>query len=163
MSAVVQPQPPKFQDHQFNLEFEIKEPKERIWQWLNRPETFTDTQVPPYKVEFYSPDPDNIPDGFHEGVLNIHHGPFINFAGILGKIEDQSYRDLQYYHGSYALSLRWIRPYRLEFWLEDGDADHSKVKMRLSSWVKPWIANFWTGCQKLFWSRFKGWMGRSLR
>lgn len=161
--SLVQPQPPRFQDHRFNLEFEINESKEKIWTWLNKPETFTDTQIPPYKVEFYSPDPENIPNGMNEGVLNIHHGPFINFAGVMGKIEPNQYRDLQYFHGSYAFSLRWIRPYRLEFWIEEGKNKTSKVRMQLSTWVRPWISGIWTSFQKLFWSRFEGWMKRSLR
>ncbi len=161
--SIVQPKPERFQDHQFNLSFEINQPREKIWSWLNRMETFTDTQIPPYKVEFYSPDPKTIPNGFHEGVLNIHHGPFINFAGVMGKVEENTYRDLQYFHGSYAFSLRWIRPYRLEFWLEDGDNATSRVKMRLSSWVKPWIAKLWHSMQKRFWGRFEGWMSKSLR
>lgn len=161
--SLVQPIPEHFQNHQYELNFKVNRSKESVWQWLNKMETFTDTQIPPYKVEFYSPDPNKIPNGFHEGVLNIHYGPGINFAGVLTKIEDFKYRDLQYYHGSYALSLRWIRPYRLEFWLEEVSPDLLAVRMRLSSWVKPWIAGFWTFVQKLFWSRFKGWMSRSVR
>ncbi len=161
MSTLIQPCPQGFNKHEFTREFRTSHSRADVWRWLNSPETFTDTQVPPFKVEFYSPDPSTIPNGFHEGVLNIHHGPLMNFAGVLTTIENDRYRDLQYYFGSYALSLRWLRPYRLEFWLEDA-ADATVVKMKLSTWVKPWIAKTWTALQSLFWSRFGRWMNKAV-
>ncbi|MEM9325832.1 MAG: hypothetical protein AAGA85_09255 [Bacteroidota bacterium] len=162
MSTLVQPQPQGFVAHEFTKEFHSAHTKQAIWKWLNQPETFTDTQVPPYRVEFYSPDPEKIPNGFNEGVLNIHHGPGINFAGVLTTIRPESYRDLQYFYGSYAFSLRWLRPYRLEFWVEDSQEMETVVKMKLSTWVKPWTAKLWTSFQSLFWSRFGRWMNKAI-
>lgn len=63
-------------------------PLKVIWNWLNDPKTFTKGQFWAYKVEFYSPEPENIPIGFHEGVFTNHHGPLVNFVGTLVKIEE---------------------------------------------------------------------------
>ncbi len=158
---IKQPQPPGFQDHVYEFSFVIEAGEEHIWQWLNDTRTFTDTQVWPWKVEFYSPDAKRIPNGFHEKVLTNHFGPSINLAGELVKI-DHNYRDLQYFYGSYAISFRWIRPYRLEFRTEP-KGDSTEVQCTLRSYVKPFIAGFWTRSQKMFWGRFKGWSRRSIR
>ncbi len=163
MAPLLQPQPAGFVDHQFELVVEVPHPVASVWQWLNTPETFTDTQVPPYKVEFYSPNEATIPNGFHEGVLNIHHGPFLCFAGVLTTIQPETYRDLQYYYGSYAFSLRWVRPYRLQFWVTELEPGKTQVKLAVSSWVKPWTHKLWSRLQRLFWGRFKGWMTRSVK
>jgi hypothetical protein len=157
---LVQPKPPKFQEHSYRFEFTVNQSRQDVWNWLNRPETFTDTQIPPFRVEFYSPSPD-IPNGFHEGVLNTHHGPLINFSGVLTSIQPPHYRDLQYYYGSYAISIRWIRPYRLQFWLEESDGS-TTVVAQIDSYVKPWISGLWTTAQKVFWSRFPSWARRSV-
>ena len=159
---MLQPQPPGFKDHSHKFSFSVKKSAQDTWNWLNKAETFTDTQIPPYKVEFYSPDPETIPNGFHEGVLNIHHGPFINFAGVLTKIDDLKYRDLQYYYGSYAFNLRWIRPYRLQFWLNEKSENEVELTAEISSWVKPWISGTWSFFQSLFWKRFPRWARRSI-
>lgn len=74
--------------------------------------------------------------GFSEGVLNAHHGPLLNFPGVLTEIQDEKYRDLHYYYGSYALSLRWIRPTRLQFWVEDMLDGGCKVIGQVDSFVK---------------------------
>ena len=162
MSNLIQPQPEGFVPHEFTKEFTSTHSKDAIWKWLNTPETFTDTQVPPYKVEFYSPNPAEVDNGFNEGVLNIHYGPLINFAGVLTKIDEAGYRDLQYFHGSYAFSVRWLRPYRLEFWVEAPEEGKTVVKMRLSTWVKPWASKLWSSFQGLFWSRFGHWMNKAV-
>ena len=157
---MLQPQPPGFDMHSFKFDFTIRESRQDVWNWLNTPETFTETQIPPFRVEFYSPSED-IPNGFHEGVLNTHHGPMINFSGVLTKVESPSYRDLQYYYGSYAVSIRWIRPYRLQFWLAESGED-TIVTAQIDSYVKPWIRGLWTKAQKLFWSRFPSWARKSV-
>ncbi|MEM9985059.1 MAG: hypothetical protein AAF804_08175 [Bacteroidota bacterium] len=132
---------------------------ERVWAWLNNPETFTKGQVPPYRVEFVSPDPENIAPGFHVGVQTVHHGPFLNFAGVINEIREGEYRDLQYYYGSFALSLRWIRPLRLQFWVEELEPGITRVRGQVDSYVKPWIFAAWTWAQQIFWGSF----GRLLR
>lgn len=157
---IKQPPPPGFKDHKFEFTFKFKGNGAHVWQWLNDTHTFTDTQVWPWKVEFYSPDPDNIPNGFHQGVMTNHFGPFINLAGELTEIKNGRYRDLQYFYGSYVISFRWIRPYRLEFSTEQ-KGEVTYVTGVLKSYVKPSISSFWTSFQKIFWRRFKNWAIKS--
>jgi hypothetical protein len=61
--------------------------------------------------------------GFEPRVLNVHHGPQLNVAGVIGEVRDPqsgvaAYRDLKYFYGSYAISSRFVRPTRLQFWAE---------------------------------------------
>jgi len=158
---LLQPPPPGFKNHQFQFQIDLPHAEEQVWTWLNDPRTFTDTQVWPFKVEFYSPDPDSIPNGFHEGVLTNHTGPFVNFAGKLTSI-DPHYRDLQYFYGSYAVAFGWFRPYRLEFWTEAHD-EGTQLCCTLSTYVKPRLFGLWDRSQRLFWGRFKRWAGKSVR
>lgn len=158
---LIQPPPPKFKDHIHKFSFELPYTPDQIWKWLNDPKTFTDTQVWPYKVEFYSPKPNEIPNGFHEEVLTNHTGPFVNFAGKLTTIKPD-YRDLQYFYGSYAISFHWIRPYRLEFWTEKKN-ELTTVTCAISCYVKPGIYKLWGSMQKIFWKRFKKWAKKSVK
>ncbi|HHP7241802.1 MAG TPA: hypothetical protein ACFCUD_09020 [Cyclobacteriaceae bacterium] len=160
--SVIQPHPPGFEDQVYRFSFHVSAGVNRTWDWLNDPKTFTETQFWPFVVEFYSPEPEVIPTGFHEGVLTNHYGPFLNFAGLLTKIKHNKYRDLQYYYGSYAINFMWIRPYRLEFWVQE---EHGKtlITCAVSCYVKPFIANFWWRLQKTFWKRFEKWAQKSLR
>ncbi len=158
---MLQPQPPGFVNNIFTFSFDLKASEASVWQWLNDTKTFTDTQYWPYRVEFYSPDSEKIPTGFNEGVLTNHHGPFINFAGQLVKVEKNKYRDLQYVYGSYALSFRWIRPYRLEFKTET-TGDKTTITGILSCYVKPSFDKLWTKAQGMFWSNFKSLASKSI-
>ena len=112
--------PPGFVRHEHAHRWEIARSRRAVWDWLCDPATFVDGQVWPFRVEFLS-DADGR-GGFTEGVFNAHVGPFISFAGVLGDIEPERYRDLQYFYGSYAISHGLFRPTRLQFWLEDGTA-----------------------------------------
>lgn len=158
---MLQPQPPGFIDHYYSFSVNLPCSEDIAWQWLNDPRTFTEHQIWPFRVEFYSSDPENIPNGFHEKVITNHHGPFISFAGELIKIEE-NYRDLQYFYGSYAISFRLIRPYRLEFWTKSTDQG-TELTCKLSSYVKPSFSGFWSASQKLFWSSFKRWSRKSTK
>lgn len=157
---MLQPLPPGFREHVHHFEFELAASETAVWQWLNDTRTFTDTQVWPYKVEFYTPDDSGTTNDFKEGVLTNHTGPFINFPGELVKIEE-AYRDLQYFYGSYALHFNWIRPFRLEFWTQETDQG-TQIKCALSTYVKPWIFNLWAKSQRLFWGRFKRWSTKQI-
>ena len=158
---LLQPPPPGFLEHSYEFEVTIDASNEAVWKWLNDPETFTESQYWPFRVEFYSPDPEHIPNGFHEGVLTNHHGPLLNLVGELVQIKPNSYRDLQYYYGSYALSFRWIRPYRLEFWTTEKESK-TEIRCKLSSYVKPSFSSFWTTSQRFFWKSFKRWSKRAI-
>ena len=145
-------------------QFRIAAPWRRVWEWLETPETFSEGQIWPYRVDFLAPD-EASPAGFHEGGLNIHHGPFLSLPGRLDTIEESDrggYRSLSYLYGSYVLSLRLIRPTRLEFWVEDEGAACTLVRLRLSSDVHPVIETPWSRLQGVFWSRLQGWMAKSL-
>ncbi len=157
----IQPKPPGFKDNVYSFSFAVDAPETKVWNWLNDTKTFTDTQYWPWKVEFYSPDPGKVENGFEEGVLTNHHGPLVNFAGILTKIKKNKYRDLQYAYGSYAISFRWFRPYRLEF--ETEEVDHkTTIRGTLSTYTKPGLDGLWTRSQKMFWGRFQKWATKSI-
>ncbi len=156
---ILQPLPPGFTDAPFEFSFSVNQTEKEVWKWLNDPATFTDTQYWPFRVEFYSPDPDQIPNGFQEGVLTNHFGPFVNFAGIITKIES-GYRDLQYTYGSYAISFRWIRPYRLELWTKK-DGENTIIMGKISSYVRPAFKNIWLKAQGIFWKRFQKWVTKT--
>jgi len=158
------PRTPGFVENVHESHFRIAAPWTRVWQWLETPETFSDGQVWPYRVDFLAPDPSS-PAGFHEGGLNIHHGPFLSLPGRLDTIEesdDRAYRSLSYLYGSYVLSLRLIRPTRLEFWVEEEADARTLVRVRLSSDVHPVIETPWSRLQGVFWSRLGRWMAKAL-
>ena len=138
--------PRNFERHAYERTFHVSRPIYTVWTWLNRTETFTKGQLPPYRVEF-------IPDRFEVGVLTNHHGPALNFSGMITKMEAPYYRELEYFYGSYALSFRWIRPTRLEFWLDE-HGDETVVKLRVTSWVRRGFNWFWTTAQRFFWPIF---------
>lgn len=158
------PRTPGFIEHAHTTEFRIAAHWTHAWRWLETPETFSEGQIWPYRVDFLAPEPGS-PAGFHEGGLNIHHGPLLSLPGRLDTIEetqDGAYRSLSYFYGSYVLSLRLLRPTRLEFLvLGEGDAE-TRVRLRLSSDVVPWAEKPWSRMQEVFWSRLGSWMARSI-
>ena len=150
---IVHPAPKGFQPHAFERSFRISAPISTVWDWLNRVETFTQGHPPGFWVEF-------VGDRFAPGVCTVHHGPFLNFAGVIGEMTEPNYRDLQYFYGSYALGMSLIRPVRLQFWLDvDGDGP-TVVKLRVDSYVRSWMAPLWTLAQRMFWPGL-GWQMRS--
>ena len=118
---------------------------DKAWEALQQRETFVESQIPPYKVEFDSPQQHG---PFNVGELNIHHGPFLSVHGRIGDIS-ANYRDLEYFYGSYVFSFRWIRPVRLQFFKEDDG-----IRMRLKAYVIPWMRPFWLIGNSVFWSFF---------
>jgi len=160
-TVAVQAAPKGFVRHTNEYVFVVDRPLDKVWDWLNNPKTFTDSQIFPWRVEFVSPD-ENIPAGFHEGVLCVHHGPMMMFSGVLTEIRDKEYRDLQYFYGSYVGSLRWIRPTRLQFWVREVPGG-TEVKARLDSFVIPALYKFWTWAQNLVWRQFPGDILRATR
>lgn len=119
--------------------------KEKVWKNLQRRETFTQGQVPPYRVEFES----GLDEGaFYEKEKNIHHGPFLSVHGEIGKITDD-YRGLHYYYGSYVLSFRLVRPITLEF-----RKTETGIQLTLISYVNPWFLPIWRKGNQFFWNHF---------
>ena len=154
-----QGQPRGFVLHAIDREFRVSAEAEAVWSWLEDPQTFTRGQVWPYRVEF-TPDEAGERAGFHEGGLSNHHGPALCAAGRLTQIDEGRYRELVYFYGSYVGSFRWIRPVRLEFWVEP-DGAGSRVRMRFESWVRRPLARAWGWMLERFWSRFGRWMNRA--
>ncbi len=154
--------PSGFVPHAYQRSFVAPFGTEQVWEWLNDPATFTEGQVWPFRVEF-------VDGGFEPGVLNVHHGPFLNVAGVIGEVRDPrpgvpAYRDLKYFYGSYAISPRLVRPTRLQFWAEETDLEGggTLVTLRLDGLVRRSFVPLWEHSQRLFWSRFPVWMKKEL-
>ena len=146
--------------HVYRRSFTTPHQISQVWAWLNDPATFTEGQVWPYRVEF-------VDGSFEPGVLNVHHGPLINFAGAIGEVRGPgediiAYRDLKYFYGSYAISPRLARPTRLQFWAEESEGG-TLVTIQLDSLVLRPFVRVWDLSQRIFWSRFPRWMNASLR
>lgn len=146
--------PKGFQAHVFERTFSIPRSRLEVWQLLNDPKTFTRGQLFPFRVEFV--EKNGSPGGFIPSTQTVHHGPALNCAGLITEVRAPEYRDLQYYYGSYILTLRWIRPTRLEFFFDELSGGRTQVKLRVSCYVRHWMAAPWTALQALFWGQF-GW------
>lgn len=145
------PLPKNMKVHDFELNWNFSDTAcDRIWRRLQKKETFTKGQLPPYKVEFESGK--NIGD-LQEGELNIHHGPLLSAHGIIGQVTNK-YRDLKYSYGSYALSFRLVRPVRLQFFREQ-----SSIRLIFSCQVHRYFYHIWNFLSHFFWRQF----GLSLR
>lgn len=152
--------PAGFVPHVYRRTFRVPHPRGRVWAWLNDPATFVEGQVWPFRVEF-------VGGGFEPGVLNVHHGPLMSFAGAIGEVRKPeggftAYRDLKYLYGSYAISPRLVRPTRLQFWAEVSGGD-TLVTLQVDSLVRRHFTKPWDLVQKVFWSRFPRWMDSSLK
>ena len=152
--------PEGFVSHAYRQTFQVPHGHRRVWNWLNDPATFTEGQVWPFRVEF-------VDGGFEPGVLNVHHGPLLNFAGAIGEVrppegDTAGYRDLKYFYGSYAVSPRLIRPTRLQFWVE-GSGDDTLLTLQVDSLVRRRFARTWSLLQKVFWQRFPRWIDSALK
>lgn len=133
-------------EHLVEKSFKLSEQKkQKVWNLLQKRETFTKGQIPPYRVEFDAPSQEG---PFKTGELNIHHGPFLSVHGEIGEIGD-SYRDLKYFYGSYVLSFRLIRPTRLEFFKHQ-----DSISLKIHSYVHPWVRSIWSLGNNIFWKFF---------
>lgn len=155
------PVPPGFVRDVVDRTWSIGHDRAAVWSWLCDPATFTDSQLPPWRVEFLDPLTGG-PAGFRPGVLTTHHGPLLHVCGVIAAVEEEEYRDLQYTYGAYALSLRLARPLRLEFWLDDEAPGRTRLRLRVTSDVRAWFLSPWRLGNRLFWSRFGHWCERSL-
>lgn len=145
------PLPPGFRAHVFERSWAFRRPRALVWDWLNDPATFTRGQLPPFRVEFLETDGRT---GFESGVLNAHHGPLMSFHGVIGEVRAPEYRDLKYSYGSYAISMRLVRPTRLQFFFEEVDGDRCRLRLQLDTQVRRWFAPLWSGANAFFWWSF---------
>jgi hypothetical protein len=153
--------PPGFVQHEHTHRWEIDRPRSAVWAWLCDPATFVDGQVWPFRVEFLSDATGR--SGFSQGVYNAHVGPFISFAGVLGEIEPERYRDLQYFYGSYAISHGLFRPTRLQFWLDDGATPGTTVlHLKIDSFARKRFDSAWSRLMGVFWARFGRWCEKAV-
>ncbi len=157
--------PPGFVAHAHHHEWTIERSRTDVWAWLCDPSTFVDGQIPPFRVEFLTNRAGE--SGFAEGVYNAHVGPFMSFAGVLGEIDPERYRDLQYCYGSYAISHALFRPTRLQFWLADGPGNldggpTTLLHLRLDAFVRMRYVGVWERLMGVFWTRFGSWAERGI-
>lgn len=153
--------PPGFVRNVYEHRWEIGRPRSAVWSWLCDPATFVDGQIPPFRVEFLTNEAGE--SGFSEGVYNAHVGPLMSFSGVLGTIEPERYRDLQYFYGSYAVSHALFRPARLQFWVADGPTDGTtELRLQLNTDVRASAERVWVRAMKLFWRRFGRWCERGI-
>ena len=160
--------PPKFRDHEFTYSCDLNRSMEKTWAYLMTPETFTKGQVWPWRVEFIdTPREDgSIASGFDVGTLNAHHGPFMNFCGVISLVEesdDVCLRHLDYGYGAYAIGFRFIRPVRLIIKVESTGPDACHVTVTVRSHVRRSLCGTWTLMQRLFWPSFKRLLRRGIR
>jgi len=147
--------PKQFHRDEFNLHFMLNARIESVAQYLNRTQTFTQGQMPPYKVEFLDPSSHLETARFEVGILTNHFGPFLSLPGKITQIEGHRYRELLYSYGAYAISNRLFRPEKLQFWFDPTEASNqTKVHLRLTTscrygWKWLWRVGMWS-----FWPSF---------
>ena len=127
---------------------------EKTWDWLNRKETFTQGQIPPYRVEFVSKEAGKKPE-FEEGCYNNHHGPFLHLPAQITVMEPCSYREMQYLYGSFVFSFRLIRPTALKFYLEE-KGEGCLVRVVLEAQTRPFVLGMWESFNRFFWKKLFG-------
>ena len=146
MSPLEFPLPKKMRLHTFEQSVTFNETScDKIWDKLQRRQTFDKGQIPPYQVEFES---GKNTGEFVEGELNIHHGPMLSAHGVIGEVSS-NYRDLKYSYGSYVISFRFVRPVRLEFFTKE-----NTITLKFSCQVRSWLKPLWHFFSILFWGQF---------
>lgn len=143
--------PKSFVRDAFEIEFTVNALCTDVHEWLMRKDTFSSGQLPPYKVEFLQ---NTLSEYMLLGDKTNHHGPFIQFAGEITKVDPGQYRRLDYYYGSYALSFRWARPVCLEITTTPTENKSTLVKLGLQTDVHWFFAPIWKLMMLLFWNQF---------
>lgn len=156
--------PSNFVTHRVQKTYVVDRPLAATWWWLMQPETFTNGQPWPWRVEFIDTTlPDGtVASGFDVGTLNAHHGPLMNFCGVIAEVnegESECSRRLDYSYGAYAIGFRFIRPTALTIICRAEGDSKTIVEVSIDSFVRSWLGGFWTFAQNLFWPAF-GWTMR---
>ena len=168
MTIPPQVRPSGFTDHAFDFSCTIDRPWGVVWDWLLEPDTFVKGQFWPFRVEFLdTPSEDgSVARGFDVGTLNAHHGPFMNFCGVISLVEesdDVCVRHLDYGYGAYPIGFRFIRPFKLIIKVESKGPDACHVTVTVRSHVRRSLCGTWTLMQRLFWPSFKRLLRRGIR
>ena len=149
-----QPLPNYFRQNIYEISFTVPTTPKKAFDWLLKKKTFTRGQFPPYKVEFI---PKNKDPFMKTGDYTTHHGPFIQFAGVMTEVTDR-YRRLDYMYGSYAISFRFFRPLCLEVSVENYDTSSNKekalIKLKLTTGVHKYLNGLWSLMMNFFWPQF---------
>lgn len=73
-------------------------------------------------------------------MLNVHHGPLLNVAGVIGEVREPqpNISAFKYLYVSCAISPRLVRPIRLQFRAEAADleGDNMLATLQLDSLVR---------------------------
>ncbi len=110
----------------------------------------------PYRVEFSD-------TALHAGCARYRYGPLVNLPGVLTRVKNSEYIDLQYCAGAWIGSPRWLRPKRLEFRLQPGEQGTTLLVLRLEALVHPLLRRPWRLGQRLRWKLFAATIHRGLR
>ncbi|MEN0021560.1 MAG: hypothetical protein AAF747_11850 [Planctomycetota bacterium] len=156
--------PAGFVSHTYASTIDIPASHAAVWAWLNDPATFVEGQIWPYRVEFLDTRDDrsgHVATGFEKGVLNTHHGPLLNCAGILTDVQHGSTRELRYFYGSFIMSHRLVRPLVLRFRTPEptgaADANVTPLTVEVECLVRHNFVGIWNTAQGVFWRRFFKW------
>ena len=149
----IQVKPPQLKLNSFSIDHIFSKPLDSCWKILNHSDTFSKHQLFPYNVEFF-PLNKSSTNHMQEKVWTNHHGPLLSAAGQLVTLTPQSYRDLHYNYGSYAISFRLIRPVRLQLFFTALESNKTKVTVQFDTYVASWFNTLWTYIQYLFWKPF---------
>ena len=136
-----------------HIEVVCKRPIHRVWNYLNRMDTFTKGQIPPYRVEFLPKEGEKEPS-FSVGTYNNHHGPFLNLPAVITNMQKNTYREMRYLYGSYVGSFHLVRPTSLRLTFVKADNNHTLVIVELHSEIRPWLKSTWEFLNMHLWKRF---------
>lgn len=155
--------PPTHRLHHVETTVTIPHPREDVWAWICDPATFVDGQIWPWRVEFLDPRT-GAAAGFTTGVLTTHHGPWMNFSGVIGEVDAPRYRDLAYTYGAYMISPRICRPVRLQFWLDETSGGAAtQVRIGVDAQMRRGLRGASRLVQRWFWKRFARWGTAAVR
>jgi hypothetical protein len=154
--------PPSHRPRHVEVVASVPHPRQAVWDWLCDPQTFVGGQVWPWRVEFLDARTGGRA-GFEPGVLTTHHGPLLNASGVIGQVDEPSYRDLAYTYGAYVISPRICRPVRLQFWLEEAGPATTTMRIATDLQVRRGLGRASDAVQHRFWTRFGRWADAAVR
>ena len=117
-----------------------KRPIHRVWNYLNRMDTFTKGQIPPYRVEFL-PKEGEKEASFSVGTYNNHHGPFFKLPAVITNMQQNTYREMRYLYGRGQFSFG--SSYISTITVVKADNNHTLVIVELNSDIRPWLKSTW--------------------
>jgi hypothetical protein len=114
--------PPSFEHHVYEHEWTIRCSRAAVWEWVCDPATFTDGQIPPFRVEFL-PDAAGGPASPSASVTHTS-GRWCHSPGCSARSSTSGIATSSTSTGALH-SATLLGPTRLQFWLLDGPSDRS--------------------------------------